>query len=217
MNATVADREGFAAFLLRARAQGIPDNGLFKAMESVPRHMFVPEDHADIIWTGQSLPIACGEAIEGIDLQTKVLSALEIIAGHRVLEIGTGSGFTASVMARLGAKVKSIDRYKTLTDIAQERFISLGLGNAVATQADGLKNLGSEGPFDRIVAWAAFENLPRRFVDLLATGGNMIAPIGPGDGVQKLAKLTKIGSRFERENIGDVRMQPLIKGIAEAL
>ncbi len=217
MNANGSKHEGFAAFLLRARASGIPDNGLFKAIESVPRSQFIPAEFADETWSSQSLPIACGESIEGIDMQAKMLSSLDIVAGHRILEIGTGSGFTAAVMARLGAKVKTVDRYKTLTNAAQERFISLELGNAVALQADGMKNMAGEGPFDRIVAWAAFESLPRKSVDILATGGVMIAPIGPGDGEQKLAKLTKIGSRFEREDIGKARMQPLTKGVASAL
>ncbi|MEZ5811310.1 MAG: protein-L-isoaspartate(D-aspartate) O-methyltransferase [Rhizobiaceae bacterium] len=217
MTSVGSDRERFAAFLLRARSQGVPDNGLFKAVEAVPRVQFVPEDHIDVVWTNQSLPIPCGEAIEAIDLQAKVLGALEIIAGQRVLEIGTGSGFTAAVMARMGAKVRSIDRYKTLAAAAQERFAALGFGNAVATQADGSKLPGSEGPFDRIVAWAAFAELPRKYVDLLATGGIMVAPVGPGEGVQQLARLTKVGSRFEREDIARVRMQPLIPGVAAAL
>ena len=212
-----SDREGFAAFLLRARARGVPANGLFKALETVPRRMFVPEEHADFMWTGQSFPIDCGANIEGIDLQARIIGALEIAAGHRILEIGTGSGYTAAIMARMGAKVKTIDRYKTLVARAQERFASLDLGNVLSIQADGARNMAGEEPFDRIVAWAAFETLPRKFVDLLATGGIMIAPVGPGDGKQKLARLSKIGSRFEREDIGVVRMQPLSKGAAAAL
>ncbi len=217
MKAGDSGREGLAAFVLRARARGISDNGLFGAIESVPRADFVPGEYADVIWTSQSIPIPCGETIEGIDLQAKVLSSLEIVAGQRVLEIGTGSGFTAAVMARMGAKVKSVDRYKTLVTAAQERFTALGIGNAIAWQADGAKNMSGEGPFDRIVAWAAFSELPRKFVDLLATGGIMIAPVGPEEGEQRLAKLTKIGSRFERHDIGVVRMQPLLPGIAAAL
>lgn len=217
MNTSSADREGFAAFLLRLRAKNVSDNGLYSAVEAVPRAQFVPEDHADAVWSNQSIPIGCGESIEALDLQALILSQLEVVAGHRVLEIGTGSGFTAAVMAKMGAKVKTVDRFKTLVTDAQDRFVSLGLGNAVAWQADGSKNMASEGPFDRIVAWAAFETLPRKFVDMLATGGVMIAPIGPAEGEQKLAKLTKIGSRFEREDVGTARMQPLVKGVAAAL
>ncbi len=216
MNA-VSSREGFAAFLLRARAKGIADNGLYGAIENVPREQFLPDEYADAAWSGQMVPIACGEAIEGIDLQAKVLSSLEVSTGQRVLEIGTGSGYTAAVMAGMGAKVKTIDRYKTLISGAQERFVMLGIGNAIAHQADGLRSSGQEGPFDRIVAWAAFSELPRKYVDLLATGGLMIAPIGADDDEQRLARLTKIGSRFEREDIGVARLQPLLPGLASAL
>lgn len=217
MSADVASREGFAAFLLRARSRGIPDNGLYAAIESVPRRQFVPDEYADEVWSGQSIPIPCGEAIEGIDLQARIVGSLEVAAGHRILEIGTGSGYTAAVMARMGAKVKSVDRYKTLVSASQERFVALGIGNAVSWQADGTKNMTGEGPFDRIVSWAAFSELPRKYVDLLATGGLMIAPIGPGDSEQRLAKLTKIGSRFERQDIGVARLQPFLPGIAAAL
>lgn len=217
MMAGGAHQESFAAFLLRARAKGVPDGGLYSALEAVPRSAFVAEDSLDAIWSAQSIPISCGETIESIDLQAKVLGALEIVAGHRVLEIGTGSGYTAAVMAKMGAKVKTVDRYKTLAETAQDRFSSLGLGNAIAWQADGTKNMAGEGPFDRIVVWAAFENLPRKFVDLLATGGIMIAAVGPAESEQKLVKLTKVGSRFEREDLATVRLQPLIKGVAAAL
>lgn len=217
MNTGISGREGFAAFLLRARARGIGDNALFGAIESVPRAQFVPDEYTDVVWSSQSIPIPCGESIEGIDLQARILGALGIVAGQRVFEIGTGSGFTAAIMARMGAKVKTVDRYKTLVASAQERFVSLGIGNAIVWQADGTKNMAGEGPFDRIVSWAAFGELPRRYVDLLASGGIMIAPIGPEDGEQRLAKLTKIGSRFERQDIGVARMQPLLPGVAAAI
>lgn len=217
MNRYQDQREGFAAFLLRARAGNIPDNGLYAAIESVPRAEFVPSEFADAAWSSRSIPIACGEVIEGIDIQAKTIAALEIVTGHRVLEVGTGSGYTAAVMGRLGAKIKSVDRYKTLVKDAAERCRTLELGNVLVRQADGLKDMASEGPFDRIVVWAAFEALPRNFADLLASGGVMIAPIGPPEGVQDLARLVKIGSRFEREDIGTVRVQPLVPGIAAAI
>lgn len=217
MGAASPQKEGFAAFLLRARARGIPDRGLFAAIETVPRAEFVPSEFADAAWSSRSVPIACGESIEGIDFQAMVLSALAIEAGHRVLEIGTGSGFTAAVMARLGARVKTLDRFRTLVDAATERFATLGLGEIVPRQADGSRGLAGEGPFDRIVVWAAFDSMPRLFADQLASNGVMVAPIGPAEGVQELARLTKIGSRFERDAIGSVRAQPLASGIAAAI
>jgi len=211
------DREGFAAFMLRMRARGISNQALFSAIEATPRRAFVPGQWRDAAWLNRMLPIACGEAIEGVDLQAQVIAALEIEPNHRVLEVGSGSGFTGTVIARLAGRVLSLDRYKTLTGEAEQRASAVGVSNVIFRQADGSGGAPAEGPYDRIVVWAAFESLPRSFVDQLASGGAMIAPIGPGDGVQKLAKLTKLGSRFEREDIGEARLQPLAQGVAVAL
>jgi protein-L-isoaspartate(D-aspartate) O-methyltransferase len=217
MSGNGADREGFAAFLLRMRAAGIGDGALFSAIEATPRRGFVPGQWQDAVWLDRMLPIPCGEAIEGIDLQAQVIAALDLQPGHRVLEVGTGSGFTAAVMARLSGRVLSLDRYRTLTREAEQRLSALGIANAILRQADGSAGAPADGPFDRIVIWAAFESMPRSFVDQLASGGVMIAPIGPGDGIQTLARLTKLGSRFEREDLGQVRLQPLTAGVAAAL
>jgi protein-L-isoaspartate(D-aspartate) O-methyltransferase len=211
------DREGFAAFILRMRAKGIGNQALFSAIEATPRRAFVPGQWRDAAWLNRMLPIACGEAIEGIDLQAQVIAALALEPGHRVLEIGTGSGFTAAVMARLSGRVLTLDRYRTLVGEAEQRASALGISNIIPRQADGSSGVPAEGPFDRIVVWASFESLPRNFVDQLASGGVMVAPIGPAEGVQQLARLSKLGSRFEREDIGDVRLQPLARGVAAAL
>lgn len=217
MMAADAEREGFAAFMLRMRARGLGSKALFSAMEMTPRAGFIPSQWTGAAWSERMLPIGCGEAIEGCDLQAQVIEALELSSGHRVLEIGTGSGFTAAVIARLSGRVVSLDRYRTLVAEAQARWESLGIANAVARHADGRDGLAGEGPFDRIVAWAAFDDLPRRFVDQLATGGIMICPVGPEEEPQTMMKLVKIGSRFERTDLASVRLQPLLKGAAEAI
>ncbi|MCV3243517.1 protein-L-isoaspartate(D-aspartate) O-methyltransferase [Mesorhizobium sp. ZC-5] len=217
MNTIVDDREGFAAFLLRLRALGTPPRDLVAAMEATPRKTFVPTPWQSVAWSDRMVPIECGETLEGADLQAAVIAALQLEPGHRVLEVGTGSGFTAAVMARLAARVVTVDRYKTLAEQAKQRLDALGLVNAFARQADGYNGLPGEGPFDRIVVWAAFDNLPRAFVDQLSTNGIMIAPIGPAEEEQVLAKLTKIGSRFEREDIAKVRLQPMVKGLAAVI
>jgi len=211
------DREGFAALLLRARSAGIGTPALIAALEATPRRSFIPGQWQDAAWLNQMLPIPCGEAIEGVDLQLLALSALQLEPNCRVLEIGTGTGFTAAVMARLATRVLTIERFKTLVSEATLRMETLGLNNVLIRHGDGSGGAPSEGPFDRIIVWAAFDSLPRGFVDQLTTGGVMIAPIGPGDDVQKLARLSKIGSRFEREDIADVRLQPIMKGMAAAL
>ncbi len=217
MTAGGDDREGFAAFLLRLRARGLATRDLVAAFEATPRRGFIPGQWQSHAWSDRMIPIECGEAVEGVDQQAAVLLALEIQPGHRILEIGTGSGYTAAVMSRLGARVVTLDRYKTLVDQARARFETLGVQNVFPRQADGMNGLPAEGPFDRIVCWAAFDGLPRQFVDQLASGGIMVAPIGQAEEPQALAKLTKTGSRFERLDLGQVRLLPLVKGVAAAL
>jgi len=217
MNLPIDDREGFAAFLLRLRGRGTVPKALIAAFEATPRRGFLAPHFHQIAWSDRMLPIECGEAIEGADMQAAVIAALAIEAGNRVLEIGTGTGYSAAVMSRLAARIVTIDRYKTLVEQARQRFEALGIGNVVVRQADGSGGLPAEGPFDRIVAWAAFDSLPRFLLDQLSSGGIVIAPIGPEEGEQVLAKLTKVGSRFEREDIGMVRLQPILRSVAAVI
>lgn len=217
MNNPADDREGFAAFLLRLRGRGMVPKEMIEAFEATPRRAFIPAQWNAMAWSERMLPIECGETIEGADLQAAVIAALAIEPASRVLEIGTGSGYTAAVMARLAARVVTVERFKTLTELARQRVEALGIANAFVRQADGSNGLPGEGPFDRIVVWASFDGLPRAFVDQLSSGGVMIAPIGPGEGEQVLAKLTKLGSRFEREDLGPVRFQPMVQGVAAVI
>ena len=217
MNQGIDDREGFAAFLLRLRGRGTVPKALIAAFEATPRRGFLAAQFHSIAWSDRMLPIECGEAIEGADMQAAVIAALAIEQGNRVLEVGTGSGYTSAVMSRLAARVVTTDRYKTLVEEARQRFEALGIGNVVVRHADGSGGLPNEGPFDRIVAWAAFDSLPRFLLDQLSSGGIVIAPIGPEEGEQVLAKLTKVGSRFEREDIGLVRLQPILRSVAAVI
>ncbi|RWC48147.1 MAG: protein-L-isoaspartate(D-aspartate) O-methyltransferase [Mesorhizobium sp.] len=217
MNLPIDDREGFAAFLLRLRGRGTVPKALIAAFEATPRRGFLTAQFHSIAWSDRMLPIECGEAIEGADMQAAVIAALAIEEGNRVLEIGTGSGYTSAVMSRLAGRIVTADRYKTLVEQARQRFEALGIGNVIVRHADGSGGLPNEGPFDRIVAWAAFDSLPRFLLDQLSSGGIVIAPIGPEEGEQVLAKLTKVGSRFEREDIGLVRLQPILRGVAAVI
>ncbi|WP_157019167.1 protein-L-isoaspartate(D-aspartate) O-methyltransferase [Mesorhizobium xinjiangense] len=217
MIAPADERECLAAFYLRMRARGIENRPLVAAVEAVPRRNFVPAQWRDVAWSDRMIPIECGEVIEGIDLQAAIIHALQIEPGHRVLEVGTGSGYTAALMSKLATRVTTVDRYKTLTELAHHRLQALDIDNALVRQADASNGMPGEGPFDRIVCWAAFDGMPRPFVDLLSSNGVMIAPIGPGEGEQTLARLTKVGSRFDRQDIGAVRLQPLTPGVAAAI
>ena len=215
--ASLSDREGFAAFLLRLRRRGLVAKELITAFEATPRSAFVPSQWQSVAWSERMLPIECGEAIEGADLQARVIAGLELEPSCRVLEVGTGSGYSAAVMARLSQRVVTVERYRTLAEQAKARFETLGITNAFTRHAEGSGGLPGEGPFDRIVVWAAFEGMPRGFLDQLSSGGIMIAPIGPDEGEQELAKLTKTGSRFERQDIGSVRLQPIARTVAAVI
>jgi protein-L-isoaspartate(D-aspartate) O-methyltransferase len=217
MNSMPDDREGFASFLLRMRALGIDNRELFTAIEATPRRSFVPAQWQDAVWSEGMIPIECGETLESIDLQARAIAALAPAAGQRVLEIGTGSGYTAAILGKLTGRMLSVERFKTLADLAARRLDALSLSNVVVRHGDGSKGMPADGPFDRIIVWSAFDAYPRAFVDMLSTGGVMVAPIGPAEGVQALVRLSKVGSRFEREDIADVRLQPLVEGIAEVI
>lgn len=212
------DRESFAAFLLRLRRRGITPKNLIAAFEAVPRRMFLAPQFASVAWTHRMLPIECGEAVEGVDLQAQVMASLNLEPGHRVLEIGTGSGYTAAVIARMAARVLTVERWKTLADQAAARFAALELPNVAVRHADGSNGVeANDGPFDRILVWGSFDALPKAFVDQVATGGVIIAPIGPSEGSQELARFSKQGSRFERQDIGSVRLQPLLQGMSAVM
>jgi protein-L-isoaspartate(D-aspartate) O-methyltransferase len=217
MKAALSDREGFAAFLLRMRSLGVTDQRLMSAFEATPRLAFVNGNLGNVAYGEGMLPIECGEFMEGLDLQAQLIRALDLEPTHRVLEIGTGSGFTTAVMARLAGRVLSLERYRTLVELAQQRLQALKIENAFVKHADGRQGLAHDGPFDRIIVWSAFESMPRQYVDLLSSNGVMVAPIGPLEGRQVVARLAKIGSRFEREDMMPVRFLPLLEGVAAAL
>lgn len=210
-------KEGFAALCLRLRAKGIVSSDLLNAIEQTPRHFFVPAEHSAHAWSSRTLPIECGAVLEGVDLAAQLLDAMKLKPSHRVLEIGTGSGFTAAVLGRLTERVLTVDRYKTLVTLAQERMDKLSLRNVIVRQADGSAGLQGEGTFDRILVTAAFSSLPRIYAEQLVSGGVMIAPVMGEGGIARMIKLTKSGSRFEREEMFDAPYQPIIPHVAKIL
>ncbi len=217
MTARLLEREGFAAVVLRLRAEGISDIDLLTAVEQTPRSLFVPAQAAADAYSSRTIPIECGSFMEGIDLVIRVLHHLKVRPGHRVLEVGTGSGFTAAVMARLGERVLTVDRYKTLTIAAQKRFEGLAMRNVIVRQADGSAGMPGEGTFDRILVTGAFPTMPRFYADQLVSGGSMITPVMISDTVCRMVRLTKTGSRFEREELFEVPYMPIIPKLASYL
>lgn len=212
-----AGEEAFLSLVLRLRAKGVEGSKVLAALEKTPRQQFIAPAYAPLALGNCVIPIPCGEYIERLDEQIALLSALRLEPKHRVLEIGTGSGFTAAVMARLAGRVTTVERYKTLCDEARQRFRALGLDNIISRQMDGAQGAVGGGPFDRIVLWPACCDMPQVFMDMLASGGMLIAPVGVGDEPQTIVRFEKKGSHFERTDLFSVRYQPFIDGMAAAL
>ncbi|MGO4351321.1 protein-L-isoaspartate(D-aspartate) O-methyltransferase [Rhizobium sp. RAF36] len=217
MTSQLVEKEGFAALVLRLRAQGISDIDLLTAVEQTPRSRFVPAQFADEAYSTRTIPIECGSFLEGVDLAVRILHHLKVKPGQRVLEVGTGSGFMAAVMGRIAERVLTIDRYKTLVVNGQKRMDQLSLRNIIVRQADGSNGLQGEGTFDRILVTAAFASMPRVYTDQLVSGGSMIAPLMISDEECRMVRLTKTGSRFEREELFTVPYLPIVPRVASQL
>nr|WP_255561709.1 protein-L-isoaspartate(D-aspartate) O-methyltransferase [Pseudohoeflea sp. DP4N28-3] len=211
------EKEGFAALVLRLRSQGIGEPGLLAALEQTPRSLFIGPAHAAEAYDNRLMPLDCGSFAESPDLVARILDLAGLKSGHRVLDVGTGSGFLAGVAGRIAERVMTIDRYRTLTTLAQQRYQHLGVANVVARQGDGLQGVPGEGTFDRIIVTAAFESMPRNYVDFLVSEGVMVAPLRDKDGVVRMARLTRIGNRFEREDFFAAPYLPLVPGVSAAL
>ena len=211
----VGRREAIAGLLLRLRAMNLPHE-LMAAFEAVPRQNFVPVMHLDASYGPGQLPIECGQIMGSADMIARVLRHLEVGKDHRVLEIGTGTGYQAAILGKMAAKVTSLERWHTLVDKARQRLKALELDNAVVELADGRDGRPGE-MFDRIVSNCAFDDIPRHFLDQLAAGGMAIAPVGPADGQQVMRKMVKVGARFEVHDLHNVRQLPFVPGVALAV
>jgi protein-L-isoaspartate(D-aspartate) O-methyltransferase len=136
---------------------------------------------------------------------------------HRVLEIGTGSGYQAAVLSKLCREVVSIERYRTLADSARKRLARLGYGNVEVILGDGYEVPDHLGSFDRIIVTAAMEKIPDKLLERLEPGGVLIAPVGPHHGIQTLVRVVRTAAGFDRKELVDVRFVPALPGIAREL
>ena len=208
---------GRMEFLLTLRRRGIGDQAVLRAMDEVPRAQFVETDFAWQAYADQALPIACGQTISQPYVVAYMTEQLALRPHHRVLEVGTGSGYQAAVLSRLAREVLSIERYRTLADQARERLTALGYDNVEIVVGDGLAGVPDKAPFDRILVTAAAARVPQTLLDQLADDGVMLLPLGPQDGSQHIVKLTKSQTGIEREDLIPVRFVPLLPGQAREL
>lgn len=204
-------------FQLNLRRRGISDQAVLRAMEEVPREMFVEAaDRADA-YRDTALGIACGQTISQPFVVAYMTEQLDLQKHHRVLEIGTGSGYQAAILSRLCNRVLTLERYRTLAERARARLAKLGCDNVEVVVGDGFNIPLDWGNFDRIIVTAAMEQIPDALAERLEPDGILIAPVGPHHGTQTLIRLTKTGDGFERKELVDVRFVPALPGIAGEL
>jgi protein-L-isoaspartate(D-aspartate) O-methyltransferase len=200
-----------AQALAEALRDSIADERVLAAIAIVPRERFVPAADQARAYENVALPIACGQTISQPVVVGRMLELLELTADDRVLDVGTGSGYHAALLARLVAHVWTVERHAELTLRAQATLVELGISNVTCLTGDGAAGLATRAPFDAInVAAATGPVIPAELVAQLADGGRLVAPVG--DDNQRLIRLRRRGAAIHREPLDKVRFVPLVRG-----
>ncbi len=191
------------------RSKGIRDERVLDAIGSVPRHYFMDSSFLEMAYQDKPFPIGSGQTISQpytVAFQTEIL---QVEKGHKVLEIGTGSGYQACVLEEMGARVFSVERYQSLYRKAKKLLSEMNY-KAKLFYGDGYEGLPAFAPFDRILITAAAPYLPEKLPEQLKPGGVMVVPLGSGD-TQVMKRITKHGDDdFEEESFGYFRFVPLV-------
>lgn len=191
--------------------RGISDKRVLKAMLTVPRERFVGEDVQEFAYADAPLPIAENQTISQPFIVAYMAQKAEIQPGQRVLEVGTGSGYAAAVLAQLAERVFTVERHPRLHQGAKELFAELGYANLESRLGDGSRGWPEEAPFDAIVVSAAAHEVPQPLRQQLAVGGRMVIPVGRDPAHQRLIRVRrKAPDEFVEEDLGGVQFVPLI-------
>ena len=201
-------------FQLTLRQRGISDQAVLRAMEDVPREAFVMMNDRERAYRDTALPIDCGQTISQPFVVAYMTEQLQLKPQHRVLEIGTGSGYQAAVLSRLVRDVVTVERFRTLAEAAKRRLVKLGCDRVDVQVGDGLSGDLPLGQFDRVLVTAALETIPDALISRLASDGVLIAPVGPLHGIQTLRRLRLTAAGQEVKDLLDVRFVPALAGLA---
>ena len=193
-------------------ARGIQDSGILAAMRKVPRHKFVPANQAAFAYEDRPLPIGYGQTISQPFIVAYMTEMVKLQAGHTVLEIGTGSGYQAAVLAEMVKQVYTIEIIEPLGKAAAERLKNLNYKNIEVKIADGYAGWKEHAPFDAIIVTAAAPYIPAPLKDQLKDGGRMIIPVGSPDGEQQLMLIEKSGNKYKTTSMLPVRFVPFKRG-----
>jgi protein-L-isoaspartate(D-aspartate) O-methyltransferase len=193
------------------KTRGITDGAVLKAMLVVPREQFVPAHIAEFAYRDAALPIAEEQTISQPYIVAAMAESLDLHPGDRVLEIGTGSGYAAAVLAHIAAEVYTVERHESLARNAERRFHDFGYDNIHVLHDDGTLGWPEHAPYDAIVVAAAGPDIPKALLEQLAIGGRLVIPTGSMQSLQKLVRVYRAGENdYRYEELEDVRFVPLI-------
>jgi protein-L-isoaspartate(D-aspartate) O-methyltransferase len=202
--------------LMELRGQGITDARVLGAIERVPREVFVAPAFKDQAWENVALPISHGQTISQPLVVALMTQALEVGDRHKVLEIGTGSGYQTAVLAKLCRRVFTIERHQALLKEAEKRLAELKVHNVTTRFGDGTKGWPEQAPFDRIIVTAASPEVPAALLEALGEGGILVAPVGDERREQELMRIRRQDDKLVTEDLGAVRFVPLVAGLPRA-
>ena len=204
--------------VMSLRGSGVTDRHVLAAIERTPRDIFVPERFLDHAFDDRALPIDCGQTISQPLIVGLMTQLLQVDNRCKVLEIGTGSGYQAAILARLARRVYTIERYRTLAKEAEARFAALRLTNITPRIGDGTKGWPEQAPFDRIIVTAGAPVRPDTLLAQLKPGGIAVIPVNNDRGSQTLVRYIKTDAdTLDEEAVMDVRFVPLVEGETKAL
>lgn len=209
----MTDAQTKMQFLYALRSKGVTDARVLTAMEKVDRAAFVKGLFSDRAYADMPLPISCGQTISQPSVVGIMTQALDLHSRHKVLEVGTGSGYQAAILSHLARRVYTVDRHKRLVAEAQAIFDAQGITNITAFAADGSFGLTEQAPFDRILCTAAAEDPPGPLLAQLRVGGIMVLPVGQSDAVQSLIRVDRTETGFDYTELRHVRFVPLLAGL----
>jgi protein-L-isoaspartate(D-aspartate) O-methyltransferase len=202
--------------LMELRRVGIADARVLGAVEKTPRDVFVPPAFEDRAWENIALPIDSGQTISQPFVVALMTESLQVGDRHKVLEIGTGSGYQTAILSRLARRVFTVERHRDLLREADRRFSALRLGNIISRFGDGFKGWAEQAPFDRIIVTAAAPQIPPALIEQLAPGGILVLPVGGEHRDQNLLRVRREGDETLTEDLGWVRFVPLVAGLPRA-
>src|SRR5437762_468771 len=204
------------SLIMLLRGQGISDNRALSAIERTPRAVFVDKPFESSAYENSALPIACGQTISQPYVVALSTQELDVQPNHRVLEIGTGSGYQAAVLAQLCRMVYTIERHKPLLRQAEARFRQLKLHNIVTRHGDGFAGWLEQAPFDRILLTAAVPEVPQALIDQLKPGGILLGPVGKEQFAQDLVRIVRTDGGTSETSLIPVVFVPMLPGVPPA-